>query len=68
MPAMNDNFELVVYDLRKDNAGWTVYDTVTLEPACVDGVAQVGLAKAAADDLMDVLNRLERRNALARSA
>ena len=57
----NDNAEPVTYDMRPDDDGWTVYNTVTLEPARVNGVPQTGLEMEKADDLVDLLNLLERQ-------
>ena len=51
------------YDLRKEGEGWTVYDTLTLEPARIKGVRQTGLDMEAADGLVDALNALEERRA-----
>ena len=51
------------YDVRHDLAGvgWTVYDVSTGEPAEWNGVQQVGLGLADADDLADLLNRMDRK-------
>jgi hypothetical protein len=47
------------YDIMPDGNGWTVYDTITDLPAEVNGYIQVGLSTDAADDLADLLNRLD---------
>jgi hypothetical protein len=47
------------YDIKPDPNGWTVYDTITDLPAEVNGYIQVGLSTDAADDLADLLNRLD---------
>ena len=46
------------YDMRPDDAGWTVFDAATGQVARVNGVAQTGLDLDNADDLVDLLNRL----------
>ena len=58
-----NDLDPTTYDLRKEGDGWTVYDTLTLEPVRVNGVCQTGLDMAAADDLVDVLNLIEQRKA-----
>ena len=53
----------ITYDLRSDDRSldrWTVFDTKTGRPALVKGLRQVGLAFAAADELVDALNAMER--------
>ncbi len=47
------------YDIKPDGNGGTVYDTITHLPAEVNGFVQVGLFTADADDLADLLNRLD---------
>jgi hypothetical protein len=47
------------YDIKPDSNGWTVYDTITDLPAEVNGYVQVGLSAEVADDLADLLNRLD---------
>jgi hypothetical protein len=47
------------YDIKPDGNGWTVYDTTTDLPAEVNGFIQVGLSTTDADDLADLLNRLD---------
>ena len=47
------------YDIKPDPNGWTVYDTTTDLPAEVNGYIQVGLSTDDADDLADLLNRLD---------
>jgi hypothetical protein len=55
------------YDMRKEGDGWTVFDRFTGWPASVNGVEQVGLPTEDADDLVDLLNRMDiqRRQAAA---
>lgn len=47
------------YYVKQDTNGWTVYDTTTDLPAEVNGFIQSGLPIDDADDLSDLLNRLE---------
>ena len=47
------------YDIKPDANGWTVYDTTTDLPAEVNGFIQIGLSTDDADDLADLLNRLD---------
>jgi hypothetical protein len=47
------------YDIKPDSNGWTVYDTITDLPVEVNGYVQVGLSAEVADDLTDLLNRLD---------
>ena len=47
------------YDIRQEGEGWTVYNVLTLEPARVDGVPQVGLRMEAAAHMADLLTALE---------
>jgi hypothetical protein len=47
------------YELRKFENGWTVWDTETKAPAVVEGRWQPGLAMEDADDMVDLLNRLD---------
>ncbi|WP_246687933.1 hypothetical protein [Methylobacterium sp. WL93] len=58
--AANSNNQAQSFDMRKDDAGWTVYDIATYEPTQVNGIAQTGLDMEAADDLLDLLNTLAR--------
>jgi hypothetical protein len=47
------------YDIKPEGDSWTVYDTTTGLPAEVNDVVQVGLSLEDADDLADLLNRLD---------
>jgi hypothetical protein len=47
------------YDIRSETTGWTVYDIRTGLPAMVNDVPQTGLPLEDADDLADLLNRLQ---------
>jgi hypothetical protein len=47
------------YDIKPEGDSWTVYDTTTGLPAEVNDVIQVGLSLEDADDLADLLNRLD---------
>jgi hypothetical protein len=51
------------YDIRSETNGWTVYDIRTGSPAMVNRVAQTGLPLEDADDLADLLNRLQSQQA-----
>lgn len=48
----------VPYDIRKEEAGWTVFEVETGHPAIVNDYLQVGLSLEDADDLADLLNHL----------
>ena len=45
------------YDMRPDRVGWTVFDIATGRPVVLGGQALTGLEEAAADELVDLLNR-----------
>jgi hypothetical protein len=45
------------YDLKRDTAGWTVFDRWTGRPVVIALVPQVGLSFAAAVQVVDKLNR-----------
>lgn len=47
------------YDIRKDPGGWTVLDTLTGQPAFLNNTPQTGLPLADADDLADLLSKLD---------
>ena len=47
------------YHSRKDADGWSVYDATTGRVAEVSGSPQTGLSADDADDLVDMLNRIE---------
>jgi hypothetical protein len=47
------------YDIKPDGDSWTVYDTTTGLPAEVNDVVQADLSLEDADDLADLLNRLD---------
>lgn len=49
-----------LYDVRRDEAGWTVFDLITGAPALVNGQLQQGLPFKFADELADALNDLVR--------
>jgi hypothetical protein len=50
------------YDVREDKAGgWTVFDRFTAMPVKVKGTLQTGLLVEVADDLVDLLNTLDRK-------
>ncbi len=46
------------YNIKSDGTRWTVFDSITGQPAEVNGFIQVGLSADDADDLADLLNRL----------
>lgn len=50
-----------LYDVQRDEAGWTVVDVATGVPAVVNGELLQGLPFRHADELADVLNELVRR-------
>jgi hypothetical protein len=45
----------VRYDIRPDQTGWTVHDTVTGDTATISGKHLIGLSLEDADDLADLL-------------
>jgi len=47
------------YNVQRNARGWTVYDTTTGHPAELGGAVLLGLSAEDADDLVDLLNRLE---------
>lgn len=49
-----------LYDVRRDESGWTVVEVATGAPAVVNGERQQGLPFSRADKLADVLNELWR--------
>ena len=48
------------HDVRPEPTGWTVYDTTTGQPVCLDGTALIDLAFEEAGDLVRILNWQER--------
>ncbi len=60
----NDNARPTTYDMRREADGtWTVYVVATGKPAVVDGIVQTGKDVEDADDLVDLLHRLEDQDA-----
>lgn len=57
---MNDSGIVIEYDMFPDAEGWTVFNVRTHEPALWKGVRQTGLIYTDADDLVDLLNAMER--------
>jgi hypothetical protein len=50
------------YELRKLANGWAVWDTKTNAPASVKGRWQTDMEMSRADDMTDLLNRLEEQS------
>ncbi|MGX7705865.1 hypothetical protein [Methylobacterium sp. Gmos1] len=48
--------DVVRYDIRRDRAGWTVYDVRSGAIAVIDEVLQVGLEMDEADAVADALS------------
>ncbi|KAB0539865.1 hypothetical protein F7P81_00115 [Pseudochrobactrum saccharolyticum] len=49
------------YDMRQDvNGTWVIIDRATGFITMVDGSLQIGLDRDAADDMVDLLNKLDR--------
>ncbi|HEY0331654.1 MAG TPA: hypothetical protein VGC77_21455 [Rhodopseudomonas sp.] len=48
------------YELRKLENGWAVWDAQANTPAVITGCWQTGLEMEAADDLVDLLNGVDR--------
>ena len=49
------------YDMRQDvNGTWVIIDRATGFITMVDGYLQIGLDRDAADDMVDLLNKLDR--------
>ncbi|KQO87330.1 hypothetical protein [Methylobacterium sp. Leaf91] len=57
---MNDDGVVIEYDTRPEGDGWTVFNVATGEPALWKGVRQVELPRDDAEDLVDLLNAMER--------
>ncbi len=55
---MTDDAEPTQYDIRQDDAGWTVFNVATQVPALVDGAPQTGLRMEAAVHMADLLTAL----------
>ncbi|GJD60719.1 hypothetical protein [Methylobacterium frigidaeris] len=55
-PVMSPHADLIRYDIRRDRAGWTVYDVRSGAIAVIDGVLQVGLDMDEADAVADALS------------
>ena len=53
------------YAIRRDRAGWTVYDLRTGATAVVDDVLQVGLDSDEAEDIAEALSDVPQVSALA---
>lgn len=52
------------YEIRKLTNGWAVWDTKTNAPAVVKGRWQTDMEMDGADDMTDLLNRLDRQSAI----
>ncbi len=55
-PVMSAHDDLIRYDIRRDRAGWTVYDVRSGAIAVIDEVLQVGLDMDEADAVADALS------------
>ena len=55
-PVPSARAELIRYDIRRDRAGWTVYDVRSGEIAVINDVLQVGLDMDEADAIADALS------------
>jgi hypothetical protein len=53
------------YEMRQLQSGWAVWDTASNAPAVHAGAWQVSLTLDDADDLTDLLNRIDRERGLA---
>ena len=42
--TLNSTMSIIRFDVREDGEGWTIYDRLTDEPACVEGEKTVGLS------------------------
>ena len=51
--------DVMRYEMRKFSNGWAVWDNTTDAPAIHEGVWQTALPLEDADDLTDLLNRLD---------
>ncbi|SFU87823.1 hypothetical protein SAMN02799631_02839 [Methylobacterium sp. 174MFSha1.1] len=56
MSIQTIHHDVVRYDIRRDRAGWTVYDVRSGAIAVIDEVLQVGLAMDEADAVADALS------------
>ncbi|MHC2089489.1 hypothetical protein [Methylobacterium sp. CM6244] len=57
---MEDDGVVIEYDMRPEPDGWTVYNVATGVPALWKGVRQTQLPLDEAEDLVDLLNAMER--------
>lgn len=57
---MKDDGVVIEYDLFPDGDGWTVFNTKSHQPALWKGVRQTQLPLEDAEDLVDLLNAMER--------
>lgn len=57
---MEDDGVVIEYDMFPDGRGWTVFNVKTHEAALWKGVRQVELPLDDANDLVDLLNAMER--------
>ena len=57
--CVDETFPPMRYEMRQIASGWCVWDTVNNTPASVEGHWQTGMDMDAADDLTDLLNRLD---------
>jgi hypothetical protein len=53
------------YDMRPDAVGWTIFDVITGRPVVLEDVVLAELELEAADELVDLLNRADRKQAAA---
>ena len=56
--TLKRTMSIIRFDVREDGEGWTIYDQLTDEPACVEGEKTVGLPQQDAEEIADMLNTL----------
>src|SRR5215217_6166177 len=56
--TLESTMSIIRFDVREDGQGWTIYDRLTDEPACVEGKKTVGLPQQDAEEIADMLNTL----------
>jgi hypothetical protein len=60
--TLKSTMSIIRFDVREDGEGWTIYDRLTDEPACVEGERTVGLPQQDAEEIADMLNTLALMN------
>ena len=56
--TLKSTMSIIRFDVREDGEGWTIYDRLTDEPACVEGEKTVRSSSAGCEEIADMLNTL----------